>query len=158
MNSCQQELQQRSFRELLIDSDISPVSETAFVLSCTKLSKSTLSWSTHFTQELCSSVRREQNLHQEENTHMVQKSHSLHLFLLLCSFMFFQQMGLLRHSVDVSSWLSSCSHWTLWMPPLWKKKFGREPFSLGDSLILLSLCESGLMLCQFLFCAEPHLK
>lgn len=119
-----------ALEKLLIDSDISLVSEKLhLVLSRTKPRKSTLSWSMHFTWELRSSVCGESGIHTEGKTHMLEDSYLFHLCKWLFIHVSLQQMGFLRHSVDVNSCLSSSSPSVLWMLPFGKKKNpGREPF------------------------------
>lgn len=149
-----------ALEKLPIDSDISLVSEKLhLVLSRTKLSKSTLSWSMHFTQELRSSVaERAESTPKGKHTCWRIRIHSI--YVSDCSFMCLSS----KWGFSVTVLMSTAA---LVPPaprcfecfPLGKKKPGREPFLLGDSLILRSLCEWGTVtVCQFLFCVQLHLK
>lgn len=66
--------------------------------------------------------------------------------MLLLSFMFLQQMGLLRHSVP------RCLHSVIALnASLWRQKLDMSPFALEDSL-------SRAKSCHFVICMELNLK
>ena len=74
--------------------------------------------------ESCVQVCRQSRIHSKGKTHTRCSNRTYS-----CSFMFLQQTGFLRHTVVVSSCLSSSIPRTLWKLPFGK----RAPYSLWDS-------------------------